>query len=203
MMRHKATKHPHTIEEIVDDDDTESSEDNSENSSEGSDHDSDTSSDTSSDESSETESVTSNDDTIPEKYNLWNYLKKQAFKNKEVADKYDKVSETLISNGVNQDEVERDTLRVVLPDIRKHICERYTDMLLLWHYAEGDDTHQKVIGTKRKLIEDEDYDEEEAVRYAVKKRRYLIQKETSTLDDDIPIHDQDDHESQHSGEDET
>ena len=35
-------------------------------------------------------------------------------------------------------------------------------MLLLWHYAEEDDSHEKVMITKRKLMDDVDYDEEEA-----------------------------------------
>ena len=41
--------------------------------------------------------------------------------------------------------------------------------------------------TKRKLIEDENYDDVEAIRYAVKKRRYLIQQRTKTLDDDFEV----------------
>merc|ERR1711895_90408 len=100
-------------------------------------------------------------------------------------------------------EAGREAFIELLPDLRKEIYKRYTDMLLLWHYAEDDDTHIKVIETKRKLIEDEEYDKKEAVRYAVKKRKYLIQKETVTSDDVISNHRQDDQESEHSGEDET
>ena len=47
-----------------------------------------------------------------------------------------------------------------------------------------DPIHQKILKTKRKLQEDYDYESEEAMRYAVKKRKYLILKATGTLSDD-------------------
>ena len=42
---------------------------------------------------------------------------------------------------------------------------------------------KKILKTKRKLQEDDDYESEEAMRYAVKKK-YLILKATGTLSDD-------------------
>ena len=60
----------------------------------------------------------------------------------------------------------------------------YTRMLLLWHYANRDPVNKKIVKTKRKLIDEEDYDPDEAIRYAVHKRRYLIFKATNTLGGD-------------------
>ena len=56
-------------------------------------------------------------------------------------------------------------------------------MLLLWHFAEEDENHEKIMGTKRKLMDDEEYEPEDAIRYAIRKRRYLIQKQTETGDE--------------------
>ena len=56
---------------------------------------------------------------------------------------------------------------------------------MVWHYAEDDKGHEKIIETKRKLIEDDDYDVDEAIYSAVKKRKYIIEKETKTRDVDI------------------
>ena len=86
---------------------------------------------------------------------------------------------------MSEDEAKKKAIRIVLPDIRKDIYKNYTDMLLLWHFAEHDDSHEKVMDTKRKLMEDEDYDAEEAIRYAVKKRKYLIQKESKIREGDL------------------
>ena len=38
--------------------------------------------------------------------------------------------------------------------------------------------------TKRRLVEDEDYSEDEALRYSLEKRKYKIQEMTGTLSDD-------------------
>ena len=47
-----------------------------------------------------------------------------------------------------------------------------------------DPVHKKIMSTKRKLQEDDDYEAQEAIKYAVKKRKYLIQEATGTLSDD-------------------
>ena len=124
------------------------------------------------------------DDDIPLKYDLWNYLKQKALGKNHISEKYQDVIDALSSN---DHQAEINALRVVLPEIRDSIYRDYEQLLLLWHYAEEDESHQKVMETKRKLIEDENYDDVEAIRYAVKKRRYLIQQRTKTLDDDFEV----------------
>ena len=131
----------------------------------------------------ESEDVDTEDES--EKYSVWTYLRKIAITNDKVDEKYCETIEALVKNGMDEEEAQRDALRVVLPNVREIIYERYTKMLLLWHHADENESHEKVLSTKRKLMDDEDYDAEEAIRYAVKKRRYLIQKETQTLDEDF------------------
>ena len=128
------------------------------------------------------------EEEIPQKYNLWVHLKQKALGNKAVQKKYEEALETLSDESTNQN-----AMRVVLPDIRKLVYQYYEQLLLLWHYAEEDSSHNSIMETKRKLVDEEDYDDEEAIRYAVKKRRFLIQKETDTLDED--------YETQNSGSD--
>ena len=41
-----------------------------------------------------------------------------------------------------------------------------------------------MMSTKRKLQEDDDYEAQEAIKYAVKKRKFLIQEAAGTLSDD-------------------
>ena len=76
--------------------------------------------------------------------------------------------------------LEMNAFREVMHEIIDSIYKDYEQLLLLWHCAEEDESHQKVMETKRKLREDENYDDVEAIRYAVKKRRYLIQQRTKT-----------------------
>ena len=43
---------------------------------------------------------------------------------------------------------------------------------------------KKIMSTKRKLQEDYGYEAQEAIKYAVKKEKFLIQEATGTLSDD-------------------
>ena len=121
------------------------------------------------------------DENIPHKYNLWKYLKQRALKKNHIISKYNDAVKELSSR---DDWTEINATRLVLPEIRKSIFKDYEQLLFLWHYADEDESHQKIMDTKRRLVEDDEYEDEEAIRYAIKKRRYLIQKETNTLNDD-------------------
>lgn len=137
------------------------------------------------DSSSDEEDV--EDENENNRYDLWEYLKNKAM-TEEVREKYDRNMEALKSNDLSEEELSVSAKQTVLPEIRKGISDAYTELLLLWHYANRDSVHKKITRTKRKLIEDEEYDAEEAIRYAVRKRRFLIQEATGTLDgDDIDI----------------
>ena len=190
MMRHKVDKHPEGEEddnEIHEDDisDTVSNDDATDvstqtSSEEGSDEGSDESSDEHSDESS---GEGSDDEAKDSQYNLWTYLKNKALEKNDK--KFRKKQEAFINKGESEDDAEISAFHSVLPDIRKDISKAYTELLLVWHYAEDDKSHEKIIETKRKLIEDDDYDVDEAIYSAVKKRKYIIEKETKTRDVDI------------------
>ena len=55
---------------------------------------------------------------------------------------------------------------------------------------------KKIMSTKRKLQEDDDYEAQEAIKYAVKKRKFLIQEATGTLSDDELDYDIEDEEEE-------
>ena len=198
MMRHKVDKHPEgeeddneihedDISDSVSNDDatdvstqTSSEEGSDEGSNESSDEDSDESSGEGSDESS---GEGSDDEAKDSQYNLWTYLKNKALEKNDK--KFRKKQEAFINKGESEDDAEISAFHSVLPDIRKDISKAYTELLLVWHYAEDDKDTEKIIETKRKLIEDDDYDVDEAIYSAVKKRKYIIEKETKTRDVDI------------------
>merc|ERR1712121_158106 len=124
----------------------------------------------------------SDEETKDSQYNLWSYLKNKAFEKND--EKFRKRQEVFINKGESEDDAVISAFHSVLPDIRKDISKAYTELLLVWHYAEDDKGHKKILETKRKLIEDDDYDVDEAIYSAVKKRKYIIEKETKTRDVD-------------------
>ena len=48
---------------------------------------------------------------------------------------------------------------------------------------QKDKLHRKIMDTRKRLLDEEDFEPDEATKYAVKKRRFLIQKATNTLSD--------------------
>ena len=54
----------------------------------------------------------------------------------------------------------------------------------MWHFVKLDKFHKQITRTKRKLIEEEDFEPVEAIEHVVKTRRYIIQKATGLLDDE-------------------
>ena len=61
--------------------------------------------------------------------------------------------------------------------------------------------NKKNISTKRKLQENDDYEAQEAIKYAVKKRKFLIQEATGTLSDgklDYDIEDEEEEEMRYA-----
>merc|ERR1712208_33097 len=102
---------------------------------------------------------------------------------------FDEIKGNLASDeSTTEEEVNKQALRVVKPDIFKHVCKHYTSFLKLWHWARENKYHKEIMKTKRKLMDEEDFDYEEAIEHAVKKRKYLIEKATGIgLFDDEPL----------------
>ena len=77
---------------------------------------------------------------------------------------------------------------IVRPKVVHMVSEHYADLMKIWHFAKHDKFHKQIMKTKRKLIEEEDFNPVEAIERAVKTRRYIIQKATGLLDD-TPLED--------------
>jgi hypothetical protein len=61
----------------------------------------------------------------------------------------------------------------LVKNYRKDLRDMYTEQLLLFQQIKRDPIYKKVIETKQQLVE-EGYDKEEALQYAVKKRKFLF-----------------------------
>ena len=98
-------------------------------------------------------------------------------KNSYINEQFEEIKAKLASDeSVTEEEVNKQTLRVVKPDVFKHICKHYAAFLKLWHFAKNNRFHKKVMKTKRKLMDEEDFDYEEAIEHAVKNANILLRK---------------------------
>ena len=88
------------------------------------------------------------------------------------------------NQGMTADEAHQEAYQHVLPKFRRNIMFNYVQKIVDAAKLHKDPVHKKIMSTKRKLQEDDDYEAQEAIKYAVKKRKYLIQEATGTLSDD-------------------
>ena len=132
------------------------------------------------------------EDTTSGKYDLWNNLYEQAWTTA-LEEAYEEEKGSFIEKGLSEDAARKSAFKMILPALRQSITSNYVKQLLLCSNMKKDPGHKKIMATKRKLVEEENYGEDEALRYALKKRKYLIQEKTGTLsDDDPPDVDEDD-----------
>ena len=81
------------------------------------------------------------------------------------------------------DEAHQEAYQHVLPQLRRNIMSNYVRKIVDAAKLHIDPVHKKIMSTKRKLQVDDDYEAQEAIKYAVKKRKFLIQEATCTLSD--------------------
>ena len=82
------------------------------------------------------------------------------------------------------DEAHQEAYQQVLPKLRSNIMTNYVRKIVDAAKLHKDPVHKKIISTKRKMQEDDDYEAQEVIKYAVKKRKFLIQEATGTLSDE-------------------
>ena len=83
--------------------------------------------------------------------------------------------------------IESKAWQKTLPTVHRKLEYNLETFWILHELANKSKSFQNLVGTKRKLVTSEHYDNDEAIRYTIKKRRYLIQKVTETLLDDPPL----------------
>ena len=118
-----------------------------------------------------------------DEWTMWDQLRDKAWTDI-IEEDYKQSRTSLEEEGMPTEEAVQTAYKKVLPDFRKSILSTYTDQCLAWQQGVKDPIHKKIMGTKRKLEQDDDYEPEEAIRYAIRKRRYLIQDVTGTQSDD-------------------
>lgn len=80
----------------------------------------------------------------------------------------------LIDEGENEEEAREEAYSNMLPLFRKDIMGRYLERMVWYDEIKKDPVHRKIKSTVKRLIEEEDYDQIEALKYAVKKRKFLF-----------------------------
>ena len=75
---------------------------------------------------------------------------------------------------MDTEEAEEVTFNKLEPRYRAEVIDRYQRFLKVSKAMKKDPLHKKITATAKRLRDDDEFDEDEALRYAIKKRRYLL-----------------------------
>lgn len=126
--------------------------------------------------------TSTDDENENEAINIWKYIKEEAWTS-ELQEMFRTKKIALLEEGMPASDAHQAAYKHVLPTLRQNIRRVYMDKIQLNMKLRHDRVHKQILATKRKLEDEEDFDSEEAMRYAVQKRKYLIQDVTATLSD--------------------
>lgn len=106
----------------------------------------------------------------------WDKLVNNAFETLQ-EDFNETVEHTLAEHpDMDTEEAEERAYEELEPDYRSKVIARYQELIRLGTAMKKDPVHKKLMATAHRLRDEEDYDEEEAMKYAIKKRRYLLER---------------------------
>ena len=126
----------------------------------------------------------SGSDSESDDYHLWETLRSEAVEHmqKELDAKIEK---SMVKHIVDRKQATRTVAKKLLPVIRKAIYRLYHDRVREMEGLRKDPVHKSIMKTKRKMMEEDDYEEDESLKHAIKRRKYLIQKATGLRDEDV------------------
>ena len=134
------------------------------------------------DDNSSSDSQNSTDDEDDDD-SVWSGIRDLSWTSK-LLSTFNEAKKEFQNEGMTVDEAHQEAYQHVLPKLRRNIMSNYVRKIVDAAKLHKDPVHKKIMSTKRKLQEDDDYEAQEAIKYAVKKRKYLIQEATGTLSDD-------------------
>ena len=103
---------------------------------------------------------------------VWDELVDMAMVSHE--DAYKQRIEEITSSGIPEPEAKAQAFKELFPLLCKSLRNKYLDTIKMLQKLKKDPIHQKILATKRKLQDEEEYGSEEAWEYAIKKRKYLL-----------------------------
>ena len=93
---------------------------------------------------------------------------------------------------MNTDEAEEETFDKLEPRYRAEAIGQYKAFLKLSKAMKKDPLHKKITDTAKRLRDEDDFDEDDALKYAIKKRRYLLDGKLEEFDPPTYSLDEDD-----------
>ena len=122
---------------------------------------------------SETSMMTDMSET-EEEMDPWIPLIEEAKQRRNIA--LEEMKESLINTGLDEQSAKDKAFSNMLPKLQKELEKIYMERLVWMRQLKKDPVHKKIMHTKDALVENDDFDPEEALEAAVDKRKFLIRR---------------------------
>ena len=129
---------------------------------------------TTSTEVSEISTMTDNESETEEEMDPWIPLIEEAKQRSNIA--FEEMKESLINSGLDEQSAKDKAYSNILPKLQKELENIYMERLLWMKQLKKDSVHKKIMHTKDALVENDDFDPEEALEAAVDMRKFLIKR---------------------------
>ena len=116
------------------------------------------------------------------KFDPWTFFVSGAYSN--LQDTFNEGVQHVIEKNpdMNTDEAEEVTFDKLEPRYRAEAIGQYKAFLKFSKAMKKDPLHKKITDTAKRLRDEDDFDEDEALKYAIKKRRYLLDGKLEEFD---------------------
>ena len=125
-------------------------------------------------EVSEISTMTDNESETEEEMDPWIPLIEEAKQRSNIA--FEEMKESLINSGLDEQSAKDKAYSNILPKLQKELENIYMERLLWMKQLKKDSVHKKIMHTKDALVENDDFDPEEALEAAVDMRKFLIKR---------------------------
>ena len=129
---------------------------------------------TTSTEVSEISTMTDNESETEEEMDPWIPLIEEAKQRSNIA--FEEMKESLINSDLDEQSAKDKAYSNILPKLQKELENIYMERLLWRKQLKKDSVHKKIVRTKDALVENDDFDPEEALEAAVDMRKFLIKR---------------------------
>ena len=119
-------------------------------------------------------SITGDSETEEEEVDPWMPMVEEAMQKHKPA--FQEMKMNLTQSGLDEETAGETAYSNILPELQKELESIYLQRLQWIQQLKKDPVHKKIMETKDALVNDDHFDQEEAMEAAVNKRKFLIKR---------------------------
>ena len=124
--------------------------------------------------SEEEQSSVTTEDSSEEEIDPWSTLINDAASN--VRDQYDEILQALLMEGHDESEAKEEAFEKIVPVFQKELSDVYMNNLAWMKALKKDPIHKKMMATRDDYVNNNMFDQDEAIAAAVDKRKFLLKR---------------------------